>query len=146
MKNSLQLYVDNQLVELGVQTIDLKLNLVNFNPVYTKSKQSEYSFSFDIPSTPVNDKIFDYANNLSKRNKFKRRYIAKAYVDEILIFEGNLIINSYSSKNKTYKVNLVTIKVYEPEDIFGEDKLTDIKWMVDYQGAATINAINALRS
>lgn len=142
MKNSLTLFVDNQQVELGVETIDLKLNLVNFNPIYTKSSQAEYSFSFSLPSTPINNKVFDYANNLSKKNKFKRRYNAKAYVGEILIFEGSLIINSYNAKTKTYKVNLVTVKVYNPEDIFGDDTLTDIKWLVDYQGASTINAIN----
>ena len=143
MKNNLTLYVDNQLVEMGIQTIDLRLNAVNFNPVYTKSSQAEYSFSFDIPSTPVNDKIFDYSNNLSKKNKFKRRYNAKAYVGEILIFEGHLIINSYNGKNKVYNVNIVDIKVYDANDIFGDDTLDKIKWMIDYQGAATINAANA---
>ena len=142
-KNDLTLYVDNQLVELGVQTPEISLNLVNFNPIYTKSSQSEYSFSFDIPSTPVNDKIFDYSNNLSKKNKFKRRYNCKVYCGEVLIFSGNLIINSYNAKTKVYNCNVVQVKVYNAEDIFGDDTLPKIKWEVDYQGAATINAINA---
>lgn len=141
-KNNLIIYADNQQLELGVQTIDLRLNLVNFNPIHTKSSQSQYSFSFDMPSTPLNDKIFGYANNLSKPNKFNKRYAAKVYIGEVLIFEGSLIINSYNAKTKVYNCNIVTVKVYDSNDIFGDDTLTKIKWMVDYQGASTINAIN----
>lgn len=140
----IELYINRKLVELESQeSLHLRMNSVLFNPTRTSTKQAEYSFSFDIPSTPNNDKILDYANNLSKINKFHTRYSAQVYADGSLVFDGSLTIKSYDGKDKMYNCNLVNIKINTLEEIFDEDVLTDVKWYVDFDGANTINSVNA---
>ena len=140
----IELFIKGQLVELEAQdSLNLRINNVLFNPARTTTKQAEYSFSFEIPSTPINDKILDYANNLSKANKFHSRYESQVYADGKLIFDGSLTVQKYDGSTKMYTCNLVNIKVFTLEDIFGEKKLTDLKWEVDFDGSPTINEINA---
>lgn len=140
----IELFINGEQVELENQdSLNLRINNVLFNPTQTSTKQAEYSYSFEIPSTPVNDKIFDYANNLSKLNKFHARYSCQVYADGTLIFDGSLTIQKYSARDKMYTCNLVNIKINTLDEIFGDMKMTDLKWMVDYEGASTINAVNA---
>lgn len=139
----IELYINGNLIEIESQeSLNLRLNNVLFKPTETSTNQGEYSYSFDIPSTPNNDKVFDYANNLSKVNKFRSRYSAQVYADGILLFNGSLTIQKYDAKEKKYTCNLVNIKINTLEDIFGEDVLTDVKWMVDFNGTANINYAN----
>lgn len=139
----IELYVNNQLIELESQeSLNLRINRVLFNPTKTTTTQSEFSYSFDIPSTPNNDKIFDYANNLAKMNKFRARYKTEVYADGDLIFDGSLTIQKYSAKNKKYTCNLVNIKINTLDEIFGDAVLTDMKWEVPFSGAPTINSVN----
>lgn len=140
----IELYINGGLMELESQeSLHLRINNVLFNPTKTSTKQAEYSYSFDIPSTPNNDKILDYANNLSKINKFHTRYSAQVYSDGNLIFDGSLTIQKYDAKDKMYNCNLVNIKINTLEDIFGDDVLTDVKWEVEFNGARTIDEVNA---
>lgn len=140
----IELYINKQLVELESQeSLNLRINNILFNPTKSTTTQSEYSYSFSIPSTPKNDKILDYANNLSKLNKFHARYEAQVYSDGMLIFNGSLTIQKYSAKDKKYTCNLVNIKVNTLEEIFGDMVMTSLKWEVDFDGAPTINAVNA---
>ena len=140
----IELHIDGQPIELESQeSLNLRINNVLFNPTKTTTKQAEYSYSFDIPATPNNNKILNFANVLSKTNKFRARYAAQVYADGNLIFDGSLTIHSYNGKDKTYSCNLVNIKVSTLEDIFGDAVMTDIPWYVDFSGATTINAVNA---
>lgn len=132
----IELIVNKQQVELSSQdSINVRLNNVINDPTKMSSTQAEYSFEFEIPSTPANDKIFDYANNLAKLNKFHQRYEAELYADGNLIFSGTLTLNSY--KQGVYSCNLVSVKVYSLEDIFGDAVLTDIPWEIPFDGAGT---------
>ena len=141
----LEIIVNGQLLELESQnSLNLRLNNTLFEPTEIGSNQSEYSFSFEIPSTPNNDKIFDYANDLAKTNKFHQRRAAEVYADGQLIFKGTLLVNGYKDKN--YQCNLVSIKVYSLEDIFGEATFKDVPydvWNIPFDGVPTINAYNA---
>ena len=139
----IELYINGQKADLESQkSLNLKFQNVLFNPEKVASSQAEYSFEFDLPSTPVNDKIFDYANNLSKVGKFRSRLNAEVYADGTTIFQGSLTLNGY--KNKMYNCNLVSVKVNSLEDIFGDATLTDINnWKIDFSGVTTINEINA---
>lgn len=140
----IELYINRKLVELESQeSLHLRINNVLFNPTQTTTKQAEYSFSFDIPSTPINDEIFNYANDLSKINKFHARYSAQVYADGSLIFDGSLTVQKYDAKDKMYTCNLVNIKIDTLNEIFGDEKMTDLKWMVDFDGASTINSVNS---
>lgn len=139
----IELYVQKQLVEFESQdSLNLRINNVLFNPTKTSTKQAEYSYSFDIPSTPNNDKIFGYANTFSRINKFHTRYSAELYSDGTKLFDGSLTIQKYNSKEKMYECNLVNIKTNSLEDIFGEQKLNECNWTVPFEGASTINEVN----
>ena len=137
----LEIYVDGEKLELQDQrSINLRLNNVLIDPTRITSTSADYSFSFDIPSTPRNDRIFDYADNLAKTNKFHPRWNAEVYADGHMIFQGSLTINSF--KDNKYNVNLVQVKTYSLDDIFGDAKLTDIPWYVPYDGIESVNEYN----
>ncbi len=159
----IELFVNGKSVEFDSQKdVNIRFNSVLQDPTKITYTQAEYSFSFDLPCTPTNNKIFDYANNLSKLNKFRTRYNAELYADGTLIFTGSLTISSI--KNNVYNVNLVSIKNYSLDEIFGEttmDKIRPMKrdssggimlddngkplhtnWEIPFDGAPMINAIN----
>ena len=130
-----EIFVNGQRLDLESQdNLNLRFNDILCSPEKISTTQAEYSFEFDVPSTPNNDKIFDYANNLSKLNKFHNRYDAEVYGDGTLIFKGSLTLNSV--KNKTYSCNLVSVKIYSLEDIFGDMTMNDIKWEIPFEGAS----------
>ena len=139
----IELHIQGQQVELESQkSLGLRINNVLFNPTKTTTTQAEYSFSFEIPSTPNNDKILGYANNLSKTNKFHARYSAQVYADGDLIFDGSLTVQKYDSKEKMYTCNLVNIKINTLDEIFGDTVLSELKWYVPFDGAPEINRVN----
>lgn len=139
----IELWVNGNKVELEDQkSINMRFNNVLYDPTKISSSQAEYSFEFEVPATPKNNVIFDYANNLSKLNKFHQRYNAEVYADGTVIFSGTITINSY--KDKKYSLNLVSVKVYSLDDIFGDMTMNKIKdWKIDFNGVETINQINA---
>lgn len=140
----IELWVNGNKVELEDQkSINMRFNNVLFDPTKISSNQAEYSFEFEVPATPKNNAIFDYANNLSKLNKFHQRYNAEVYADGTVIFSGTITINGY--KDKKYSLNLVSVKVYSLEDIFGDMTMNQIKnWKIDFSGATTINQYNSM--
>lgn len=145
----IEIYVNGKLLELESQdSLNLRFQNTIYNPEKITSTQAEYSFEFEIPSTPNNDKIFDYANNLAKLNKFRCRFDAEVYGDGTLIFEGTLTLNGF--KDKKYKCNLVSVKVYSLEDIFGDAVMTDVPWSIPFEGAGntahTIDYYNQVTS
>lgn len=139
-----ELWVNGSKVEFESQdSVNIRFNNVLQDPTKISSSQAEYSFEFELPCTPTNNKIFDYANNLSKLNKFRTRWNAELYGDGNLIFKGTLTLNSV--KNKKYHVNLVSVKSYSLEDIFGDSVMSDIKgWEIDFEGVETINERNSM--
>lgn len=139
--NSVELIVNGTSVDL-TEDVDIRLNKVLFNPVKVRTTQAEYSFSFELPSTQTNDRVFGYANNLSKLNKFNARYNCEYYCNEILTFKGSLICTGFDHSKKEYKCNLVSIKINDLTEIFGEMKLTDVDWYVPFEGVSTINSVN----
>ena len=137
----IEIYVNGEKLELENQrSINLRLNNVLFNPVRISSSQADYSFSFKIPSTPKNDRILNYANNLSRLDKFHAKFIAEVYADGHEIFHGSLSVKSY--RDKEYNCNLVQIKMKNIDDIFGDAVMTDIPWYIPFDGANTINEMN----
>lgn len=138
------IYANNQLLDLEDQdSLNLRMNDVLFDPQNTKTSQATYSFTFKVPSTENNNKIFGFANAIDQNNKFNKRYDALVYSDEVLIFNGSLVVKEYDAEDKYYNCNLVNIKIYSLDEIFGDDKLCDLDWEVDFSGATSINAVNA---
>ena len=139
--HKVNLVVNNQIVELeNEKTLNLRMNNILYDPTKISSTQAEYSFSFDIPITPKNTRIFDFANILSKVNKFTKLYEAVVYGDGNEIFRGQLKIASI--EDSRFKCNLVSVKVNKIEDIFGDSTMNQISWYVPYEGIDTIDSVN----
>lgn len=134
--------VNGQELEIFSQDdLNLRINNNIFNPEKIASSTSEYSFTFSVPKSAKNKKIFDYADNLSKVNKFNKKYNCIVYCDGVKIFEGSLRIASISQDE--FKCNLISYKINNIEEIFGESKLNELEWFVPYVGVDTINNVNA---
>lgn len=140
-EHNIELIVNSKQVDLG-DDFNIRINNVINDPVKLDYNQAEYSYSFNLPATKNNNIIFDYANNLSKLNKFHNRYTAELYADGNLIFEGSLTLNSY--KENEYECNLVNVKIYSLDEIFSGMTMNKIKGMeIDFSGVTTMNAMNA---
>ena len=139
--NEVSIIVNGEKVDFySMETLNLRINNVVFDPVSIQSKTGEYSFSFELPATPKNNKIFNFANNSSKLNKFNTRYNCEVIANGVNIFTGVLRLTDTQTKN--YKCNLVNIKIYNVEDIFGDMVMSDLDWQIDFDGTSTINSVN----
>lgn len=139
----IEIYVTEQRVDIYSQDkLNLRFNNTFADPTKIKTIQTEYSFSFTLPITTTNQKIFDFADIPSKRAKFNKRYPTTVTVDGLVIFDGELVINSITREG--YNCNLYINKLNTIEQIFGESVLSDIKgWTMEYDQDATINAVNS---
>lgn len=139
--NNIDIVVEGKRVDIiDTKSLNIRLNNVLFNPEEISTTQAEYSFSFDLPTSPTNCEIFGHANVLSVKNKFNKQFKTKVYANEILIFDGMLKLSSISKD--VFKCNLVSIKLNKVDDIFGDTKMNELKWYIDYNGIDTINSTN----
>lgn len=140
--NEVNIYINNERADVFSQDgLNLRFNNMFTDPTKIQTVNTEYSFSFVLPITPTNNKIFDYANVLSKRSKFNKRYKTNVDVGGSLVFSGDLLLTSVSSEG--YKCNLYVNKLNTIDKIFGESKLSEITdWYLDYSLDATINMEN----
>lgn len=134
--------VNGEEVELFSQeSLNLRINNTVFDPVEILSKTSEYSFSFELPTSPKNCRIFGYANDLSVIGKFTREFGTVVYADGIEIFHGVLRLSSVTKDS--FKCNLVSVKLNKVEDIFGDTTMNQLRWEVPFTGTDTLNDVNA---
>ena len=132
-----ELFVNGNSVELESQdSLGVRFQNILQDPTKISSTQAEYSFEFELPCTKKNNKIFDYANDLAKLNKFHTRWNAELYADGNLIFQGSLTLNGV--KDNMYKCNLVSVKNYNLDDIFGDAVLSDIPWYIPFNGGDSL--------
>ena len=122
------------------EKLNLRINNVVFNPTEIQTKVGEYSFSFELPATPNNNRIFNYANNSAKLGKFSTKYDCEVIADGLEMFKGTLRLTE--TKTGNYKCNLVNIKIYNVDEIFSDMVMSDIVWNVDFSGTDTINSVN----
>lgn len=142
----ISLYVNKTRVDIYSQdALNLRFNNTFPDPTKLKTIQTEYSFSFTLPITPTNSKVFDFAHIPSKRSKFNKRYPATLFVDGILVFDGELIVQSITSEG--YKCNLYINKLNTVDTIFGDSVLSDINdWFMEYHQEETINEWNSMEN
>lgn len=141
-RHHISIYVNGNEVELYSQDdLNLRINNKIYDPSKISTSTSEYSFSFDLPKSKVNNKIFDFADVHAKKNKFGKNYNCEVYADGILIFNGTLRLKSISDTD--YKCNLVSIKQNKIEDIFGDHKMNELRWTTSFAGIDTINYVNS---
>ena len=140
-RHHISIYVNGNEVELYSQDdLNLRINNKIYDPSKISTSTAEYSFSFDLPKSKVNNKIFDFADVHAKKNKFGKNYNCEVYADGTLIFNGTLRLKSISDKD--YKCNLVSIKQNKIEEIFGDHKMNELKWLTAFSGIDTINVVN----
>ena len=136
----IEISIDKQIIELSDNaSITLSSTLRTIGRIETLD--GEYSFSFDIPTTPKNNKIVGFKNDLDTLNKFNANYKVLINIDDAQIFEGSLLINSITKDS--YSCNVYINKINTISEIFGDTRLTDIQWEIDYQQDITINEENA---
>ena len=141
--HEVSIFVNGDKVDIySMDKLNLRINNVVFDPVTILSKTGEYSFSFELPATSKNNRIFNYANNSAKLNKFNTKYDCEVIADGMVIFHGVLRLTDTQTRN--YKCNLVNIKIYNVEEIFSDMVMSDLVWEVDFDGTTTINNVNNL--
>lgn len=139
--HTLDIVVNGVAVDLYEDAVNLRMNRVINDPTKISTTQAEYSFTFDLPITQNNGKIFGHINASSKPNKFSTRYNCEVYADNILIFRGTLKVASI--EDNSFKCNLYQSKISTLENIFGESTMNEISWKVPFKGTSTINEVNA---
>lgn len=141
--HQINLIVNGKPLDLTSEGLGIVIDLTLFTPELLSSTQSEFSYSFNLPATKNNNIILNYGNALDKPNRFKGNFKAILYADEKEIFSGILLVTGF--KGDEYQCNLVSPKVYNLDDIFGEDTLYDIGgWYADFSGVTSINHYNEI--
>lgn len=114
------LYINDKLADLESKAS------VSLSKSFEKNGNSDFSYSFEMPPTPTNQKIFAYLNKLESANKQFLNYPARLEIDGLFAFDGFVRVDSASEEG--YSVNLVGGQSNKIEDFFGDDeKLTSIK-------------------
>ena len=138
--HSIQLYINGNLADLSD---DLGITFERIIRDVTKltSSDTSYSYTFSLPKTKTNCKIFGFANVPSKLSKFAPIYDAILYNDSLELFNGFLKITEIDSED--FKCNMYENKLNTVETIFGESKMNEINWLVDFDGLSTVNTVNS---
>lgn len=139
-KRNIEVIVSGKRIDIS-NGFDLTLNAVVQDPTSVSSRNSEYSYSFSVPITPNNARIFGYANIPSIKGKFTRTFYCEVSADGLVVFGGTLRLSGVS--NGMFQCNLLVLKNNTLQDIFGDKKLSDIDWKIDFNGISSINAYNA---
>lgn len=138
---NIQIEINGQQVDIFSQSdLNLRMNLVLYDPTKVNGTSNEYSFSFELPRTARNCQIMDFVDLLPKRGKFNKVFTAVVYADGNLIFEGVYKVSEINED--AIKGNLVDIRISDLDGIFGDSVMADLKWYVPYTGVSTINSVN----
>ena len=140
--NNIDIIVEGKRVDIfSTKSLNIRMNNVIFNPEEISTSQAEYSFSFELPTSPNNCEIFGFTNIIStKWGRFATTYKAQIYANEILVFDGILKVTCVSVER--FKCNLVSPKVNKVNDIFKDTKMNELKWEIPFDGIDTINKTN----
>ena len=134
--------VNDSEVELFSQDrLNLRINNTLLDVSEILSKTTEYSFSFELPTSPNNCRIFGFANDLSTIGKYSKQYSCIVYADGYEIFTGTLRLAAVTYDS--FKCNLVSVKLNKVEDIFKTSTMSELRWEVPFTGADTINSVNS---
>lgn len=140
-RHDISIVVNGEQLDVESQDkLNLRINNTIYNPEKISVTQSEYSFSFNVPQSPKNNRIFGFANVPSVKGKFVKQFNTYVYADNVEIFKGLLRISSISDGN--YKCNLISVKNSSIDEIFGDTTMNQLRWDVPYLGTDTQNAVN----
>lgn len=132
------LYVNGEKVDVGNDNINLNKEFSNDE---LEILEASYSYSFTLPFSLNNKRIFGWSETFDVGGKFDRIFKAELYSNETLILDGNLLLNEINEEG--YDVNIYKPEQVAVKDILGDLQLNEIephyKGINKYQDINTIN-------
>lgn len=138
----IEITVNSNTLELSQDT-GLRLSHVIMQPGQIRQSVQEFSFSFEVPATDSNNRIFGFANALPVRGKFSKVLDCTIRADEVEVFSGNLVIDSFDAEKQSYSCNAVKIRKSDLDSIFGDMLCKDMEWYEPFSGDTSINQYNS---
>ena len=142
-----QLYIENQNIELfkdeSISLTQTIQNIKDISKVFT-----EFTQSFTIPASKVNNKIFKHYYNYDIDNGFDGRKKVNAIIElnQLPFKEGKVKLNGVNLKNNkpySYKItffgNTINLK-----DKLGDTKLSALTWLDNFANDYTSSSVKAL--
>ena len=143
MKSVVELYIDDNSVELGEDTIIALTRQVN-NLGELKDRQTDFTNTFSIPKSNHNQDVLGLSDNIhSTEDKQYQKALCKIVRDGIEIVQNGIII--IESVKENYEINILSGNANFVEEI-GDKKiieLTDLDVDTDWNRADIITAIGA---
>lgn len=125
----LKLYIDGKICDIGDDTsVKLKKEFQDAEELIIK--EITYSYELELPVTMTNNQIFGFTSTVSVGGKFDRVYDAQLYANDVLILDGNFILNEIDYKS--YKGNLYVPTKKELKDVLGDRTLQEIRPHLKY--------------
>lgn len=127
-----ELIINNQLCDI-VNPFDLGVRFQReiLIPSEITTKDVQYSFTIKLPTSNINNTIFNFANVEEVKNKFNYEYNALLIVDSIKVFDGKFRLTEIDED--TYKGNLYIPSAKSIKDIFGDKKLNENgSWVIPF--------------
>ena len=123
---------------------DVTNDTIHLNKEFTNDEleilEASYSYSFTLPFSLNNKRIFGWTETFDVGGKFDRIYRAQLYSNETLILDGNLLLNEINEEG--YDVNIYKKEQVALKDIIGDLKLNEIK--PHYKGLNKYEDINSI--
>jgi hypothetical protein len=114
------------------ESLNIKLNRISDDYRNPDKRWGEYSYNFSLPKTKNNAKIFEFADNKSKKNKFKVNPLSiRLYNNDKLLVDGTLELRKI--KEKSYEC-IVFSKLTQLVDDLGKLNLQDLTNMPQISG------------
>lgn len=133
------LYVNGEKCDVGNDNINLNKEFETTDEL--EILEASYSYSFTLPFTLTNKRIFGWSESFDVGGKFDRIYKAQLYSNETLILDGNLLLNEINEDG--YDVNIYKPQQVSVKDILGDLQLNEIaphmKGINKYDDINTIN-------
>ena len=124
---------DGRLIDYTTpESLNIKLNRICDDYKNPDKRWGEYSYKFSLPKTKNNGKIFEFADNISKKNKFSVNPISiRLYNNDKLLVDGTLELRKV--KEKSYEC-VVFSKLTQLVDDLVDLNLQDVTNMPQISG------------
>ena len=133
----------------GDDTIKLKQNIKNYRDV--AKILTDFSQSFSLPASKINNKLFDHYYNGDVVKGFDARFKvdARLYINGVLFREGSIVLQSVKMKDgnpSSYEINFEG-KTPTLKKLFGDDKLDNLEYLDVFDigyGSSNVNTLASI--
>tara|TARA_B100000767_G_scaffold43411_2_gene37377 strand:+ start:794 stop:2905 length:2112 start_codon:yes stop_codon:yes gene_type:complete len=142
----LVLYIDSERVDLFKdETVSLTQTIQNVKDI--KKIFTEFTQTFSVPASKINNKIFKHYYNFNISNGYDARIKQNATLElnDLPFKSGKIALNGVDLKNNlahTYKITFFGNTV-DLKDIIGGNELSDLSDLNQYNQTYTFNAVKA---